>query len=84
MAFAHKYDLRVRCVVAPVGEDPVAFAAKLEADTGEQPLDERCRHGAEDHCAGHIAEVGDELAARSRFHWNEPGQAFDHRAAVAQ
>ena len=31
MEFARKYGLRVRCVVAPVGEDPVAFAAKLEA-----------------------------------------------------
>ena len=31
MEFARKYGLRVRCVVAPAGEDPVAFAAKLEA-----------------------------------------------------
>ncbi len=31
MEFARKYRLPVRCVVAPVGEDPVAFAAKLEA-----------------------------------------------------
>ena len=31
MEFARKYGLRVRCVVAPVGDDPVAFAAKLEA-----------------------------------------------------
>jgi leucyl-tRNA synthetase len=31
MEFARKYGLRVRCVVAPVGEDPVSFAATLEA-----------------------------------------------------
>ncbi len=31
MEFARKYALPVRCVVAPVGEDPQAFAAKLEA-----------------------------------------------------
>ena len=31
MEFARKYGLPVRCVVAPVGEDPEAFAAKLEA-----------------------------------------------------
>jgi leucyl-tRNA synthetase len=31
MEFARKYNLPVRCVVAPVGEDPGAFAAKLEA-----------------------------------------------------
>jgi leucyl-tRNA synthetase len=31
MEFARKYGLPVRCVIAPVGEDPVAFAAKLEA-----------------------------------------------------
>jgi leucyl-tRNA synthetase len=31
MEFARKYNLPVRCVVAPVGEDPAAFAAKLEA-----------------------------------------------------
>ncbi len=31
MEFARKYFLPVRCVVAPVGEDAVAFAAKLEA-----------------------------------------------------
>ncbi len=29
--FARKYGLAVRCVVAPAGEDPVAFAATLEA-----------------------------------------------------
>ena len=33
MEFARKYGLAVRCVVAPVGEDPAAFAAKLEAGT---------------------------------------------------
>ena len=31
MEFARKYGLHVRCVVAPVGEDPVAFATKIEA-----------------------------------------------------
>ncbi|MBY0511662.1 MAG: leucine--tRNA ligase [Rhodospirillaceae bacterium] len=33
MEFARKYHLPVRCVVAPVGEDPEAFAAKLESGT---------------------------------------------------
>jgi leucyl-tRNA synthetase len=31
MEFARKYHLPVTCVVAPVGEDPIAFAATLEA-----------------------------------------------------
>ncbi len=31
MEFARKYGLPVRCVVAPAGEDPKTFAAKLEA-----------------------------------------------------
>jgi len=31
MEFARKYHLPVRCVVAPVGENPETFAAKLEA-----------------------------------------------------
>ncbi|MSO73168.1 MAG: leucine--tRNA ligase [Rhodospirillaceae bacterium] len=31
MEFARKYNLPVRCVVAPEGEDPIAFARKLES-----------------------------------------------------
>ena len=31
MEFARKYGLAVKCVVAPMGEDPAAFAAQLEA-----------------------------------------------------